>query len=196
MGFFIGWVYFEDSERYSDRYYRELELQRHQEGNRQIANEKKRRRAAEARKRKRAEIKRQQAEEADMYQQMALNQYGAQDSFDNFNGNGDQHSSERGDKYKQEIMRRYGQLYNSYTDGDAPQVDRGFGSGPHQSVKREQKYAHHAPTGPLARRMRIPLGREQFNPNQDERGGNQHNPKSGGGAGGQGGGGGKLNRPF
>ena len=103
--------------------------------------------------------------------------------------------------YKNETMRRYGYLYNGEEGTTAPSLSRGFGASPSQKVKREMRFNHHAPTGPLARRLRVPLGKEEFNPNReldkDRASGSGSGYKKGGSSGGSGtSGGGGFNRPF
>ena len=158
----IGWKFFDDdysSDAISAR--RDLEAsQRAAERNR--SKEAKRRQ--EARRREKKAIQDEQYQQAQEFQEQFNKSFGA--SHDpTYGQNKDDPSNlynkfggENKNSYREEVARRYGYMYNSYTDGEAPKINRGLGPACHQGVKRPQNVKHHSPLGPLAKRIRISIG--------------------------------------
>ncbi|MCB0335550.1 MAG: hypothetical protein KDD62_04570 [Bdellovibrionales bacterium] len=204
MGFFIGWKYFEESQRYSADYYAELARQREDEADKRRQAEKRRLREQAKQREKKKEIREQWRHESEHYQDQFESTYGNQDNAISGGVGGpssafEQYGADSKESYREDIARRYGTLYSSGSGKEAPKVNRlGLGTSHHQQVKRPQNVKHHSPLGPIGAHKKIPVGMElpginKDNPNcRDGKGGSGN----GGRGNGQGSGGGKLGRPF
>ncbi|NLF25123.1 MAG: hypothetical protein GX589_05625 [Deltaproteobacteria bacterium] len=167
----IGWRFFEDD--YSPdaiEARRDLEESRRSSEHRR---EKKRRRRQEALRKAKQAMRDEQYQQSQEFQEQFNKQFGA--SHDPSYGQNPNDPSnlyhkfdgDNKNSYREEVARRYGYMYNSYTDGDAPKLSRGMGPAHHQGVKRPQDVKHHAPLGPMAKRIRISIGWQPNSNGQD-----------------------------
>ena len=150
MGFFIGWRYFEDKDYYSFEAQAERNRLRDQKKAQQLKEEKKARKRAEKKRKKKEELKRKWQDESAEYFQ---DQFGLRkDSFDFEYINSDI------EEYKNSSQQRYGSMYHSSDEKQAPNLDRGLGAAPSMKVKR-QGAKHHSETGQMGRlNKRKPVG--------------------------------------
>jgi hypothetical protein len=164
MGFFIGWKYYDDKDYYSEDAIRDRNDQAAGIRSAERRAEKERRNRKAARRREKKKIQDEQYEQTNKYQELFNQTYGSGNPSEYGQDPNDpsslyqKFSSPNKDAYQKETERRYGYLYNSYTDGQAPSLSRGLGINPHQNVKRPQNVKHHSPLGPFAHRIRISLG--------------------------------------
>ena len=159
MGF-IGWKFFDN-----DFSAEAMDARRDLESSRRSAQrsaDKQRRKRQEARRLEKKKIQDEQYAQAQAFQEQFNQSFGS--GTPSYSGANDpanlykQYSANNYKAYQEETARRYGSLYNSYTDGQAPQLGRGLGPSHHQAVRRPQDVKHHSPLGPLARRIRISIG--------------------------------------
>ena len=203
---------------FSDAYYSEEAMQERADTQRakdaaQRNADKARRKAHEAKLQRKKALRDEQYRESEEFQKKFSEQFGATSRPDGGardvkEGDAstlyDKYNPKNYGAYQDEIARRYGYLYHSSSTEKAPTLDRGLGAAHHQKVDGHNKFNAH-PLGPLAKRIRIPIGFGD--------GGGQHNPENakaikhgsgskgsrGSGTGGSGiggGGGSKLNRPL
>ena len=194
----IGWRFFAD-EFSADA----LDARRDLEAARRSADrraDKLRRKQQEARRREKQHIQDEQYEQAQAFQEQFNQSFGS--STPSYKGEEDpsnlygKFSKDNYKAYQDETARRYGYMYNSYTDGAAPVLSRGMGPNHHQGVKRPQNVQHHSPLGPMARRIRISIGWQPNSGGQNSQSGASAKMDDSSAAGVPGGLTGKLGRPF
>ena len=162
MGFFVGWKFFSSDKYYSE----EANAER-----RQLARDQKRAkdRRAKARKkkqeakRKAKEIRAQESGQGsdDDYYSSVNDKYGSgkgNPNIDNGSTNFKRFSSNEIDRYVNDIEKRYSKFYNSASGEKAGKVNRGFGAGPSQGIKRPDGVKHHGTLGRMGQSKRVPLG--------------------------------------
>lgn len=201
MGFFVGWKYFDEKDRYSPEHYREQQRQRDEQRVKEWKKEKKRRLKQKERRLKKKQKREEWRAESEMMQSQFHDQYsnsqfaGGQGSpssdYDKFSG-------ENKDAYRDEIMRRYGYLYNSSSEDKTPTLGRGLGASAHQKIKmKDGGRQHHTALGPMGQLKKKPPPGCHFPGLNAEDDGND--PQGGGnnssGSGNQGGGTPPLSRP-
>ena len=199
MGFFIGWRYFEEKDRYGFEATQERDRLRRENANKQRKADKKRREARQAKRAKKEALKEEWRAEQAEYQK-AL--FGEQNEYA-YSSNSDYEKYKTGDmeQYKEEIARRFGTLYHSSDEKKAPRLGRGMGPNPHQEVRSAKEKTAHSSLGPMGQlQKKRPVGmaptgmdkNEAVQAGNDARGGPQGGGLGGGGAGVPP----KLTRPF
>jgi small-conductance mechanosensitive channel len=179
MGFFIGWEYFEESDRYS---FAARKAQSDFDDKQRAKNERaerKRRKVAEKKRKAKKAQREQWNQEALKYEEEVNKRYGSQSKVEQMSENTDfsKYTDQKNTKgYLEEVTSRYSKSYYSSMDQqNAPGINRGFGytSNKQQINGENQKYKRVPKLGALGAGAKKHVDFNQFN-NQ-----NQNNQKKG-----------------
>lgn len=193
-GFFIGWKYFEEKDRYSPEAKHYKGLWDAQQKAKQQAAEKKRKKLAEKKAKKKKEQRERWNKEAEKYQEEMNSRYQSGSKTNELAGstNFSKFTDDKKNKqYLEEATNRHSKSFHStMEDKCSPKINRGLGPSSNQRVNSEnQKYRRAPKLGALGQGVKKQVDYNQFN--------NQHEidtkPKSLTGDSLQGGGFGKLN---